>query len=125
MHIHIAPGTLTTADSELAGRTSSESSSQAAYRQLCCCCRARALRMAAPALAVLGRAGQRPRSHPHALCPQRPEWRSLPPPISHPHTAVPNYWQDLRGTRSTPIVIEAADGKGTVVMDNMNLKDVR
>ena len=40
-------------------------------------------------------------------------------------TAVPNYWEDLRGTRATPVVIEAADGKGSVVMDNMNLKNVR
>ncbi|KAI7843290.1 hypothetical protein COHA_003122 [Chlorella ohadii] len=38
---------------------------------------------------------------------------------------MPNYWEDLRGTRATPIVIEAADGKGTVAMENMNLKDVR
>ncbi|PRW60490.1 Right handed beta helix region [Chlorella sorokiniana] len=38
---------------------------------------------------------------------------------------MPNYWEDLRGTRATPIVIEAADGKGSVVMDNMNLKSVR
>ena len=42
-----------------------------------------------------------------------------------PPAAVPNYWEDLRGTRATPMVIEAADGKGTVAMENMNLKDVR
>ncbi len=39
--------------------------------------------------------------------------------------AVPNYWESRWGTRAAPIIIEAADGPGTVTLASMNVYDVR
>lgn len=126
VHIHITRGTLTSTGSE-------------------CGWRLRWSRCPSPALCALPRccgtvcracSTHPPRIVLHRCCAQllgglaQPEVAadspaSTPPGIAPLPTAVPNYWEDLRGTCATPIVIEAADGKGSVIMDNMNLKDVR
>ena len=38
---------------------------------------------------------------------------------------VPNYWERRYGTAAAPIVIHAADGRGTVTLPNMNIFDCR
>ena len=47
------------------------------------------------------------------------------PPPALPACAVPNYWENRWGTRGAPIIIEAAEGRGSVTLGNMNLFDVR
>jgi hypothetical protein len=38
---------------------------------------------------------------------------------------VPNYWERRHGTATAPIMIHAADGRGTVTLPNMNVFDCR
>jgi hypothetical protein len=38
---------------------------------------------------------------------------------------VPNYWERRHGTAAAPIMIHAADGRGTVTLPNMNVFDCR
>ncbi len=43
-----------------------------------------------------------------------------------PESAIPNYWENKRGTQAFPIVMQAADGKGTTTLaGDMNVFDVR
>ncbi len=44
---------------------------------------------------------------------------------SYGEAAVPNYWERRYGTAATPIVIHAADGRGTVTLPSMNVFDCR
>ena len=43
----------------------------------------------------------------------------------HSSSAVPNYWESRWGTRGAPIIIEAADGRGSVTTGNWNVYDAR
>lgn len=111
VHIHITRGTLTTQDSELAGAT------------FCWCCTVYVTAGKRTVNACGGWTAERPVGAPRL---PRTCFQHAQLALCRPHlAAVPNYWEDLRGTRAKPIVIEAADGKGSVVMDNMNLKDVQ
>lgn len=37
----------------------------------------------------------------------------------------PGYWESVWGSRAAPFIIQAADGRGTVRLSNMNLRDMR
>ena len=38
---------------------------------------------------------------------------------------MPNYWESRWGTRAAPIILEAAQGRGSVTLAGMNVFDVR
>ena len=44
---------------------------------------------------------------------------------SHPSAGLPNYWDNRKGTREFPIILNAADGPGTAeIQGNLNVYDV-
>lgn len=44
---------------------------------------------------------------------------------SHPSSGLPNYWDNRKGTRDFPIILNAADGPGTAeIQGNLNVYDV-
>lgn len=57
------------------------------------------------------------------LLPQCPTTAACPGPCASPH-AVPVYWENRWGTPAAPIIIEAADGAGSVWLDGTSTGDM-
>lgn len=46
-------------------------------------------------------------------------------PGTYPESAVPNYWERRYGTATSPVILAAADGAGTVRLPSLNIFDCR
>lgn len=112
-HIHIMPGTLTPAQSE----PDSTVRSPGGILWGAACPRLAASLWEVPAAATSIPDARTPFC---LLCPA-----DCQPPAPPPPCAVPNYWESRWGTRAAPIIIQAAEGPGTVTLASMNVYDVR
>ena len=46
-------------------------------------------------------------------------------PGRYPESDVPNYWESRHGSRAQPVIVQAAEGRGTVTLPLLNLFDLR